>query len=122
MSAWWLLVGFAVFLIGVSKSGFARLHLLPQKLERQMFVRHLRRLLLHRQHGQSAGLRTIAPVSRGHDPPKSLCPSIGFRGGDLWILAGTQLNEKLFARIIYTLTFFLGWYLLYDGIGILRCV
>jgi hypothetical protein len=96
------------------------LHLLPQKLERQMFV------------GTCAvyffivNTAKIPVYAKSHQfradmiRPSLYALPLVFAGAIFGFWLARQLNEKLFARIIYTLTFFLGWYLLYDGIGILR--
>ena len=92
------------------------LHLLPQRFERQIFV------------GTCAvyffivNTAKVPIYAKAHQFRSDMLPTtvyvlpLVFAGAGFGYWLTSQLNEKVFARIIYALTFCLGWYLV--GIGI----
>jgi len=96
------------------------LHLLPQKLERQMFVGTCAVYFFMVNTAKVPVYVSSHQFRADMIRPSLYALPLVFCGAIFGYWLAKQLNEKLFARIIYTLTFFLGWYLLYDGMGILR--
>ena len=96
------------------------LHLLPQKLDRQIFV------------GTCAVYFFLVNTAK----VPIFIASEQFRRDTLWlslkllplVFGGALfgfwvtkwLNDRLFSRIVYAITFCLGWYLLVDGIALYR--
>jgi uncharacterized membrane protein YfcA len=92
------------------------LYLLPQKLERQLFVGTcavyfflLNTAKLPAYWGTHMFSRPVLWLSLYTLPLVAAGAVFGF-----WV--NRKLNDELFSKIVYVLTFLLGWWLLYDGI------
>ena len=92
------------------------LYLLPQKLERQLFVGTcavyffiLNTAKLPAYWGTSMFSREVLLLSLYPLPLVVAGAVFGF-----WV--NRKLNDELFSKIVYVVTFLLGWYLLVDGV------
>ena len=92
------------------------LYLLPQKLERQLFVGTcavyfflLNTAKLPAYWGTSMFSRPVLLLSLYTSPLVVAGAVFGF-----WV--NRKMNDALFSKVVYVLTFLLGWWLLYDGV------
>jgi uncharacterized membrane protein YfcA len=92
------------------------LHLLPQKMERQVFVGtcavyfflvNAVKLPVYWHAGQFHASTLLLSAK--------LLPLV-FAGAAFGYWVTRRMNDKYFSRIVYAVTFCLGWYLLWDGI------
>lgn len=96
------------------------LHLLPQRLDRQIFVGtcavyfflvNAAKLPIYANSGQFHSATLLLSLK--------LLPLV-FVGAGFGFWITRRMNDQLFSKIVYALTFCLGWYLLVDGVRAMR--
>ena len=98
------------------------LHLLPQRMQRQVFVGtcavyffvvNMAKVPVYFAFGQFRS--DVLWLSL------ELLPLV-FAGAVFGFWVTRRMNDKVFSQIVYAITFCLGWYLLFDGMTVLRAV